>query len=330
MLQLSLSLLLMLFSALATASDITPAAVDAFLKNMKSETVSVSGPNLVNHYYRSAADFDTAVLFLPGMGEPALKYYALAEDFKDLPVTLYMWDHVGQGDSTSLLPPADHQKIYVETFETYMIGLENFLTILHRTHKTVYVVAHSMGSHLALRIAMERPDLIQKLALSSPFIDLNYKNLPVKYIAWLLPYLSGSSYPPLYSFFKGDGKKSTMTHSEERLALFKQTLAQHPELERDGATIGWLRAALASIAILKRDDPTRAAIPVLMLQASDDVLVDTGAQTALCKKLPHCELKQIPDSYHEILFEKDPARKTAVDDILEFLKAPAAPKPAAA
>jgi lysophospholipase len=73
------------------------------------------------------------------------------------------------------------------------------------------------------------------------------------------------------------------------------------------------------MADLQKEDVTVLKMPVLILQADQDFLVSTQAQSEFCKKLPHCRTQVIPDTYHELLFEKEPARQTAVDAILKFL-----------
>jgi lysophospholipase len=318
-----LRLLFVFLTLLPTATwagDISLQGAEAFLKEMKSETIALPGrAPLFNHYYRSEKILPTAIVFLPGMGESALKYYDLAQDLKPVHATLYMWDHIGQGLSSHLIPD-EPTKVYIDDFETYIGALENFFSVLHQKHSAIYVIGHSMGGHVALRLAIRHPQLIQKLALSSPLVDLNFDEIPIQKVIWLFKYLPGKWFPPLYFLFKQGKKKNVVTKSKERVEVQRQLFGKYPAIHREAATIGWLREALRSIALLRTEQVEKLTMPILILQADRDFLVSTKAQSELCEKLPHCTTQVIPDAYHELLFEKDPARQTAVDAILHFLK----------
>ncbi len=295
--------------------------VESFLSTMQSERISLpQREGLSNHYYKTQNQHPTALVFLPGMGEAAIKYYELAKDLQELPVTLYMWNHIGQGLSSHLLPQ-EPQKIYIDSFETHLAALENFLKLLKTRHQTVHVIGHSMGGHLALRTAFKNPKLINALALTSPMIDINKKTLPVQYVTWLINTLPGTWYPPLYFLFKkGEKEKNNVTKSQERMAVLEHIFLTYPEQKRDGATMGWIREALRSIEHLKAQDPKTLTLPILLLQAETDFLVSNEAQNNLCSKALHCQSQVVPDSYHELLFEKDPARATTLNYLLDFLK----------
>lgn len=305
----------------ATSTSQLPPQVELFLKTVRSEKIQLPDDSrFYNHYYRTAEDHPDAIVFLPGMGEPALKYFDLLDDLKDLNATVYLWDHLGQGFSYHFLPQ-ESEKIYVDSFDSHIKVLKNFFHALQKKHTRVLVIGHSMGGNLALRIAAENPTLFAKLALSSPMTTINLGGIPEGIATFLLNWMPGTGYPFLYYVFKkqSDGYQEA-TNSAERLAIYKSTYTHFNGIKRTGATVGWIRSARASAKTLLDTDYSHLHLPVLLLQAEKDMLVSTADQTAICKKIPQCRLHVIKGSLHELLFEKEPVRGEAVAQILTFLK----------
>jgi lysophospholipase len=292
-----------------------------FLNQMKSERIPLPGREpLFNHYYKSRQEKPTALVIVPGMGEPALKYYEVVKDLNKISATTYVWDHIGQGTSYHFLPE-EKKKIHIDSFDTQIAALENFLKVLRKTHKKIYLIGHSMGGHIALRVAIHNPDLIDQLVITSPMLDFNRKKLPIHLIAWLLEYLPQTYYPSLFTLFKSSKNADIfVTHSEERIKIRKQLYEVFPELERVGPTMGWLNEAVKSMRILDKEDLSKLKMPILLLQADDDLLVSSEAQVNFCKKIPTCKVEVIKNSRHEMLFEKDGPRNEALADIIAFIR----------
>jgi lysophospholipase len=300
-------------------ADLLPA--QKFLQMATSSTIAHPlQPNLHNHYYKVNPGQKTAIVFLPGMGEPSLKYYDLYEELQLKNTTFYSWDHIGQGFSSHLLPD-ETIKIHIDRFETHLSPLSAFLKQLRSQHDKVFIIAHSMGAHLALRIAAEHPGWIDGMMFSAPLFDINPRIKPGVFLNWFLSFYNDSSYPPLYGFFRS--KKYSMglvTNSVEREMEYKKIVAQYPEIKRQGATVGWVRAAQESIESLKKTDLKQIAAPVLLLQAETDYLVDNAAQDQGCAQLPRCQKEVMKNSKHEILFEVPEVRTRALDKIRDFIR----------
>lgn len=307
---------LLSFSA-AGAQDLSSLdpQVQSFLKTFKSERLSYK--TLFNHYYHSPETSETAIVFLPGMGEPALKYYALSSDLTTK-ATIYFWDHIGQGESSHLIPEEIH-KVHIDNFEMHIESLTLFLEKIKKAHKKIVIIGHSMGGHVALRALIRKPDLANALILSAPMMEINSTLIPVGLISWLARFFPSTYYPPFYFLFKKNSDQgSYTTTSKVRLDIYKKTHTLFPSIKRRGATLGWIRAAQDSIMELKSEDLLKVKIPILLLQAENDLLVSNPAQTEACRQLPQCELKIILESRHELLFESDKPRSQAIQWINEF------------
>lgn len=294
--------------------------VQKFLQSATSVTVPHPlKPQLQNHYYMVNPGQPVAVVYLPGMGESSLKYYDLFANLHLQNTTFYGWDHIGQGFSSHLLPK-EIIKIHIDSFETHLAAIQSFLKKLRTQHGKIIVIGHSMGAHLAVRAAAENPGLIDALVLSAPLFDINPTLRTGTVLSWLLSFVPDTSYPPLYSFFvKKNGNGSWVTNSVERQADFQKTLNLYPELKRQGATVGWLRAARESLVKLKQQNLKNVNTPVLILQAETDYLVDNSAQDWACSQLPHCQKELMKNSKHEILFELDAVRNLAFEKIRLFI-----------
>lgn len=309
---------LLLISA-ADAQDLSSLApqVQTFLKTYKSERLGYK--NLFNHYYASPTTSPTAVVFLPGMGEPALKYYDLSHDITTN-TTLYFWDHIGQGESSHLVAD-EMEKVHIDSFQTHIESFTEFLKKIKKMHKKIIIIGHSMGGHVALRTLIRNPDLGDGLILSAPLMEINSTWVPIHFVAWLARFLPATYYPPFYSLFKKSSERSNYTTtSKERMAIYKKTYSLFPKIKRNGATLGWVRAAQESIYELKTMDLSKVKVPILLLQAENEFLVSNPAQNETCKRLPTCELKVVTGSRHELLFETDKPRSQAIQWINDFLE----------
>jgi len=83
-------------------------------------------------------------------------------------------------------------------------------------------------------------------------------------------------------------------------------------------TYGWVEQALAGMDSIARDH-RGLTMPVLLLQAGADTVVDKRAQSALCADLPDCALVEMPGARHEILMEEDARRDLALAQIRDFV-----------
>lgn len=291
--------------------------VQQFLKDFDSKHIFIN-PFMYNHYFQSKKKSDTAVVFLPGMGESAIKYYDLARDLKG-DFTLYLWDHIGQGHSYHFIP-LESDKVHIDSFDTHIRALVAFLKTVKKDHKRIVVIAHSMGGHITLRALLQHPELADKVALSAPLMEINSKWVPIHFVAWLAGYLPADYYPPLHTLFKRNSENgSYTTTSKERVEIYKKTYTAFPEIKRSGATLGWVAAAMKSLKEFDDSDLSKIQQPVLLLQAEHDFLVSNPAQEKACNRLPHCKLQKILESRHELLFENEKPRAQAIEALNAFI-----------
>ena len=269
---------------------------------------------------------DKSLLIINGRVESCLKYRELFFELFKQGYNIYSYDHRGQGLSDRLVE--DPQIGYVEWFNDYIHDLESVIEFFDLSKTAnLSLLAHSMGGAVALRYLQTHHDVsVQSLVLSSPMLGFH---LPWKIRPIAIPYsqiMASLSFSPNY--VKGYGqytdkpfKNNPLSQSESRYHWFRQLYQSHPELQVGGPSYRWVWQSL--IAVKQCYQLTRQiTLPVLILQAGDDTIVNNQAQLRFFHKLTKTNaqvtLDVIENARHELLFEKEHYRSQALSKALQF------------
>jgi len=125
---------------------------------------------------------------------------------------------------------------------------------------------------------------------------------------------------------------NSLTHSRERYRHSLRYYADYPELQVGGPTYHWVRESLqAGQHIIAQ--AAQITTPILLLQASEERVVDNRSQKAFCRALLKAgnpcaggKPQVIKGARHEILFEQDKIRAEALEAILHFFAHHLCPK----
>lgn len=333
-------------SVMASANDIVSkrtltnektAAINNFWQAVKQ--ASFTSHDKVNIAY--ATNFkrpDSAyIVIVPGRSESYLKYQELAYDLDQQGYDSVIIDHRGQGLSTRLTN--NRLQGYVEKFDHYAQDLNQLLSQelvkQYPKHQSgAYMLAHSMGGAIALRYLQLYDNKIKAISLSAPMIAISSGGIPV----WLAKAIMKTgttvnrwlSDTPWYFFGQGNVNKSTfeenrLMHSAERFHRFQSLYHNQPELKLGGVTFNWLAQAMINSENLFIDIE-KISLPVQMLQAGNELIVDNIAQNSFCAQLHRLNAHSCPsgkpivieNAYHELLFELDLYRDNALEHILEW------------
>jgi lysophospholipase len=260
-----------------------------------------------------------SLLFLGGRGDFFEKYLEAMEAWHRGGWALDGFDWRGQGGSGQL---HEAGACHVEDFATFVRDLAAFAADWRgRTTRPQIVIGHSMGGHVLLRAAAEGLLSADALILLSPMLGIASRPLPQP----LLPVLGqGARLPalrdrPLWSGSRSP-KPGHLTSCPDRHEDKLWWKAQEPGLGRAGPTWTWLAAALRSIRRLDRDLRRSApAMPILILAAEKDTIVDGKAIARTARRLPAARLHVIAGAGHELLRERDGPRDDAMARIATFL-----------
>ncbi|MFZ0613250.1 MAG: alpha/beta hydrolase [Desulfobacterales bacterium] len=270
-----------------------------------------------------------SVVLLGGRKEFIEKYAETAADLNRRGLAVFSFDWRGQGLSGRRLP--DRLKGYVRDYRHYVRDLTEFFQncVQPEAARPVFILAHSMGAHVALRFLHRHPQAVDKAVLVSPMIDIDTKPFP----RWLVAGLAGLGrlIGAEEALVPGSDKRTTvdrpfegnsLTADPRCFAVEKNAVALNPDLALGGVTFAWLSATLASIAHIRRPGYLeRIHMPLLMVAAAADRVVSVAAERRACRRLPDCRLVVIPGASHEILMETDTIRSQfwrAFDDFIAY------------
>lgn len=278
--------------------------------------------NQIHYAYIAPNNAKAAVTIVNGRCESYLKYQEIAYDFYSQGFAVFMFDHLGQGLSTRLLPVAE--KGYIHSFNDYIGGLALFVEQVVKSNwrGEHFLLAHSMGAAISYLYLANNPHPFTKAVLSAPMFGIPTPNIP----AWLAKLIVNTlSFIRLNKhYFLGQAGyqdkpflNNQLMQNETRYRVFRQLYKENPNLRLGGVTVGWLKQAFTAIEQIKS---TSASLPVLLLQAEKDTIVDNQAQNQIVSKNKLITKKVYQDSWHEILFEQDLIRDKALQDIFDFFK----------
>lgn len=278
--------------------------------------LDVGEGSLIRHAYWTTDNPKGSILLLPGFSEFIEKYVEVADDLTERGYAVHCVDWRSQGLSSRSV--ADRHKVHIESFDQYLSDLHRLVQVIIRADapKPVYIVAHSMGGHIALRYLHDHPYAVSGAILSAPMVEINFTPA-MKVLANLLTrvmpligmnddYVVGSKrYGPHRQVFEGN----RLTSDEYRFAAAHAEIAANPDLAIGGATYGWLSAAMRSCRILNGAGfPEAIKSPIWIVGADADSVVSTAAQERFAARAPNASFHRIEDSRHEILMERDEIR----------------------
>ena len=293
------------------------------------------GAQLRAALFKPAGRVRGSIILSGGRTEPIEKYYELIGDFLERGFVVLAHDWRGQGLSARDLPNRlkGHAKGYKDYLEDFQALLRSFAD---RLPKPWVAVGHSMGGCLTLLAMAHGERRFAGAVLSAPMLGVKTGKVPVKQarLAARLENLFGRSgryvLGQLGSPFDDAFDGNVLTHDRARFARTCGLLAAEPKLALGGPTWGWLDFAFRATAYLARPERLREiTVPVVIVSAEDDQLVDNAAQAAAARHLPQGKLISVPGAFHEILMETDPMRNIFLR-AFDALTGRVAPKPAEA
>lgn len=259
------------------------------------------------------------VCIVPGRGEFIEKYFEVIADLRRRGYAVAMHDLRGQGGSERML--SNRRKGYVQAFTEYDRDLALFMAEVVRPELPPPYVAlgHSLGGHILLRNAQDEDSPFERMILVSPMIAIHERMLgaPRRLVrlyaetACLLgmatTYVRGGDGEP--EDFK-DFDVNRLTSDRVRWSRNKSVLETSPDLALGSPTVGWLRAALRSCAMLTRPEyPKYVAVPMILFAGGADRVVSPQAIEDFAVDLKVGSHILMPNAKHEILQERDEIRQ---------------------
>ncbi len=268
------------------------------------------------HYATVSPENPKAVaVILPGLSEFSEKYHETARDLlaRNLSVWIIDWAFQGRSSRWSRHPMRRHTNGFdADIQDLHKLVSDHVLPAAQ--DRPLVMIGHSMGGHIGLRYLAEHQGIFKAAAFSAPMLGIHDVNKIPSFIrAFLLCCLKpfGNCYVPFgrdwhESLRKSDGT-DVFSSDPVRDALHNDWSKTHPELQVGSPTLSWIFSALVSCKTLEKDLPS-IDIPLLIVSAEDDRIVDNNAIAHAAAVLPQGTLLRLPEARHEILMERDDIR----------------------
>jgi len=289
---------------------------------------TTDGLKLSGVYFENPTSTKTIVI-VNGRSEPWLKYGEVFYDLYQQGYSIYSYDHRGQGLSPHL-SPVNPEIGHVEFFHSYIEDLNTFVTDVVIPNKKpsddLFLFAHSMGGTVAAGYLSEYKVPFKKAVLSCPMLQVNTKPYPEPIARSIVDVASLLGKSEHYAIGYGDYNldlpfsKNTTTGSPVRWWMTNEVYRENPSTLIGGPSNRWVHESLTEGQSV-RNEMGNIEIPFILFQAGSDQIVKPKGEEQGCAKAGSlCTLIKVPDSQHEILFEKDAIRSEALAEIFTFFQ----------
>ncbi|HEX4179716.1 MAG TPA: alpha/beta hydrolase [Caulobacteraceae bacterium] len=255
-----------------------------------------------------------SVVVSPGRTEHIEKYAEVVHELVERGLNVVVHDWRGQGLS---------DRLYTDRLRGHAVGFDDFVSDFKalvdlfddRLPRPRIAMGHSMGGCLTLLALARGEARFDGAILSAPMLGIKTAGQPhglVRAMAWVMTrigrgadYILGGATDP----FTGTLETDALTHDRVRHGRTYAQLLANRDLALGNVTWGWLDSALTAMKWLSGPNIlARVQVPVTIVAAGQDRLVDNAAEAAAATRLPKGRFVEIPGAMHEILMETDELR----------------------
>ncbi len=263
-----------------------------------------------------------ALVILTGRGLPMINYTELVTDLEPLELSAYLMDHRGQGYSDRIVTPPHVQ--FVDHFQDYVDDVHTFFTqiVQAKKHKKIILIGESLGGAVGTLFQIQNPGIVDGIILSAPMFGV----VGLSELSWIASPIANAEIRSGHGadYFLHEEKDpaffgNLLTSSRERYLVRQEFYREYPETLIDGVSYQWISAILDGMAEIK-SKVNLYSTPTLLFQAGKDQVVKKRSQNYFCANTRRCQLVKIPDSKHELLFERDQIRNQVIQEIQKFIE----------
>lgn len=267
-----------------------------------------------------------SILFQGGRGDIFEKYLESFAHWHRQGWSVTSFDWRGQGGSGRLTHAANCG--HIDDFGTYVADLQAFYAEwIAATPGPHILMGHSMGGHIVLRALVEGAVKPDAAVLVAPM--LGFRSALGPFAERFARILGGVGDPTRRAWRENEkpytkaARSALLTHDPDRYDDESFWHRENPENVTGPPSWHWLIEGFKSMRELAGNPRLKAMpVPVLMLVARNDGLVDSRASLKIAPKLPDARVVSFgKESAHEILREADPVRNRALGEIDLFLSA---------
>ncbi|MGR6504323.1 alpha/beta fold hydrolase [Shewanella sp. Koi 1] len=309
--------------AFSTEHDLNTSEQQAFWQTVVQDTLKTPDGLTLAYMMVKHPKAHASIVISSGRVESYLKYQELVFDLYQQGYSVFAIDHRGQGLSSRMT--ANPHQGHVRRFNDYIDDFALFMQTVVLKHATspLFLLGHSMGGAIGTLYLKQHPDVFTAAAFSAPMYGIKLP-MPKGFVRWLASKLDASlnGGEPNYvlsgqNYKAAPFKGNDLTHCQSRYQAYRELYDAAPKLQLGSPTNRWLTESLdaADACVLAT---AHIRTPILILQASEDKIIDNAAQNLAVSS--NCQLKVIAGAAHEIFMEKDSYRNQALNYALDFFK----------
>jgi lysophospholipase len=285
-------------------------------------------PSLFKETAQYSDDVKGTVVIMQGRASFIEKFEEVIEGLLIKGHEVWSFDWRGQGLSSRMT--SNRHQGYIDSYDTFLRDFHQLMIqeIKPKQKGPLIALGQSMGAHVLLRYLSEYPGCFDAAVLTSPMLDLitgGYPKPLARAIARMGVYLGFSQQ---YVFGHGDYEPwhepfedNLLTHNREIFFKHRRLQIENPLLSIGGVTFGWLKATFDSIeTLLNKEYLARIKIPLLVIAAGEEMVVDNTPLSQVCEWLKDCRLKIYEGARHQILNEIDPYMNMLWKDFDHFME----------
>ena len=262
-----------------------------------------------------------------GLGESRPQWLDQIQTFVREGYDVFIYEHRGQAHSDR--PLANFYKTHISRFSDYEEDLHRFVNevVKPKASGPVYGVGFSLGGLVSTFNHIKHPNDFEALIAISPAYQIQARGFPVPLVKGLVDLMVLLGKKEEYTFFQKDfdDHKLTLlrqhTHSADRWQVFLRLLERFPMTVPGAPTHGWISQMLDANSRIQHLLPSLRK-PMLVLEASQDTLVDPKMIRKLVTDHPWISYYADAKSAHSMIHESDSIRNPAITEMLRFLVHP--------
>jgi len=275
----------------------------------QEKTGTLKSPDGLNLYFRSyQAEGEKACLVIAhGIGEHSGRYNHVVDRLLPLGLSVWVMDLRGHGKS-------DGRRGHIKAFDDYVNDLGAMVGHVKKDlpeGMKCLLLGHSMGGLIALGLALQFPELIDGVIISSPSLGIAVK-------------------VPLFKRLLGRGMSSLLPGLTLQSGLDTDKLSHDPAvvqayvadpLVHDRVSARWFTEFLQAMENVM-GSAARMEVPILMQLAGDDHLTDVKASRRFFDQLVLKDktLHVYDGRYHEIYNECEDLRAGPLEDLAVWME----------
>ncbi len=267
------------------------------------------------------------IVILPGFTEFIEKHALQVEFFASLGLRSLVLDWPSQGLS-SRLNPRYPDLVHATDFKDHLQAALAVIDCAGFQDRRLFLLGHSMGGHLALRLASSDCLTVLGAMVSAPMVAPPIT--PLRGIKFLLDILCAcglSGYPlPFHQSRKRSADfyaDNPLTTDPAGYRVQFDLFESNPALRVLGPSFGWARAAYRSCLATTANARFMSAVscPVQAHLAGDERVVAGQYSRPYLRHIPNIEIYDYVDARHELLLERQEVQSLICRRFADFIAA---------